>query len=66
MPHISRKLKKIPFIWEWNVAQPTQDSGGGWAANKPVGSLGMTPTTSQKWLMGQTVNLTMTGNIKRL
>ena len=48
------------------MAQPTQGSGGGWAANKPVGSLGMTPTTSQKWLMGKTVNLTMTGNIKRL
>ena len=35
------------------MAQPTQCSGGGWATSRPVGSLGMTPTTGQKQLMGK-------------
>ena len=30
------------------MAWPTQCSGGGWAAGKPVSSPGRTPTTSQK------------------
>ena len=32
------------------MAQPTQGSGGGWIANRPVGSPGRIPTTDQKWL----------------
>ena len=35
------------------MAQPTQGSGGGWVANRPVGSLGRIPTTDQKWLRGK-------------
>ena len=35
------------------MAQPTQCNGGGWAADKLVGSLGRTPTTSQKRLRGK-------------
>ena len=32
------------------MAQPTQCSGGSWAADKPVGSLERIPTTGQKQL----------------
>ena len=35
------------------MAQPTQGSGGGWVANRPVGSPGRIPTTDQKWLRGK-------------
>ena len=33
--------------------QPTQCNGSGWAAGRSVGSLGRTPTVSQKLLMGK-------------
>ena len=35
------------------MAQPTQCSSGGWAVDRPVGSPGRTPTTSQKQLTGK-------------
>ena len=43
------------FVWEWDVAQPIQVSGGGWTVDKPVGGLGRTPTPRQKWLRGKIV-----------
>ena len=47
------------------MVQLVQGSGGGWTASRPVGSSRRTPTKGQKWLRGKTVNLTMTGSIKR-
>ena len=41
-----KRQNKTTFVWKWGVAQPTQCSGGGWVAIRPVGSLGRTPTTS--------------------
>ena len=35
------------------MARPTQCSGGGWTANKLVGSPRRRPTTGQKWLMSE-------------
>ena len=35
------------------MARPTQCSGGGWTANKLVGSPRRTPTTGQKLLRGK-------------
>ena len=35
------------------MARPTQCSGSGWVAGRPVGSLGRTPTTGQKQLRGK-------------
>ena len=46
--HKSKKTKQNYFVWEWNVARPAQDSGDGWTVDKPVGSLGRTPTPGQK------------------
>ena len=40
---------------EWAVARPAQVSGNDWAANRPVGGLGRTPTLSQKLLRGKIV-----------
>ena len=33
----SKKTEQNSFIWEWNMARPTQGSGDGWAADRPVG-----------------------------
>ena len=35
------------------MARTAQDSGGGWATSRLVGSLGRIPITSQKWLRGK-------------
>ena len=35
------------------MAQPTQCSSGGWAADRPVGSLERIPITGQKRLKGK-------------
>ena len=43
----------------------TQSSGDGWAANRPVGGLGRTPTPGQKYLKGKTVKLITASSIKR-
>ena len=37
------------------MAQPTQVSGDGWAANRPVGGLERTPIPGKKRLMGKIV-----------
>ena len=47
------------------MAQPAQRSGGGWEASRAVGSPERTPTTSQKYLRGKTVNLIMASSIKK-
>jgi len=47
------------------VPYPTQGSGGGWAASRPVGGQGRAPTTGQKQLRGKMVNLIMAGSIKK-
>ena len=46
----SKKTKQNSFVWEWNLAQPAQVSGDGWAANKPINGLGRTPILGQKQL----------------
>ena len=61
----SKKIKQNSFVWEWNVVRPTQSSGDGWAANRPVGGLGRTPTPGQKYLRGKTVKLITASSIKR-
>ena len=38
------------------MVQPTQCNGSGWTVGRPIGSLGRTPTTSQKQLRGEMVN----------
>jgi len=45
------------FIWEWDVALLAQVSGGGWAADRPIGGLGRTPTPRQKRLRGKLVKI---------
>ena len=35
------------------MAWSTQCSGGGWAASRPVGNPGRTPTTGQRGLRGK-------------
>ena len=52
---VSKKTKWDSFIWEWDVARPTQVSGGGWAVDKPVGGLRRTPISRQKWLRGKII-----------
>ena len=47
------------------MAQLAQDSGGGWAASRPVGGQERTPTTGQKQLRGKMVNLITAGSIKK-
>ena len=37
------------------MAWPTQVIGDGWAANRPMGGLGRTPTSGQKRLKGKIV-----------
>ena len=40
------------------MAWPTQVSGDGWAADRPVGGLGKTPVLGQRQLRGKTVKKT--------
>ena len=47
------------------MARTAQDSGGGWATSRLVGSLGRIPITSQKWLRGKMINLITASSIKR-
>ena len=47
------------------MARPAQDSGDGWTIDKPVDSLGRTPTPGQKYLRGKTVKRITAGSIKR-
>ena len=48
------------------MAWPTQCSGGGWAVDKLMGSLGRTPITGPKMVKGvKMVNLVTAGSIKR-
>ena len=47
------------------MAQLAQDSGGGWAASRPVGGQERTLTTGQKQLRGKMVNLIIASSIKR-
>ena len=47
------------------MAQLAQDSGGGWAASRPVGGQERTPTTGQKQLRGKRINLITAGSIKK-
>ena len=58
----SKKTKQNSFVREWNGTQPTQVSGDGWAANRPVGGLGRTPIPEQKRLKGKTIK---THHVKR-
>ena len=37
------------------MARPAQESGDGWAVDRPVGVLGRTPIPGQKWLRGKIV-----------
>ena len=39
------------------MARPTQVSGDGWVADRPVGGLGRTPIPGQKWLRGKIVKI---------
>ena len=48
VPQEARKQNKTTFVWERSVVRPTQGSGGDWAANRPMGNLGRTPTTGEK------------------
>ena len=47
------------------MAQLAHDSGGGWAASRPVGGQERTPTTSQEQLRGKMINLITAGSIKK-
>ena len=61
----SKKTKQNSFVWEWDMTQPAQGSGDGWAVDRPMGGLGRTLIPGQKQLRGKTVKLIMTGSIKR-
>ena len=45
------------------MVQPTQDSDGGWAANRPVGGQGRTLTIGQKVVRGKMINFIMVSSI---
>ena len=45
------------------MAQLTQGSGGGWAANRPVGGQGRTRTIGQKVVRGKMINFIMVSSI---
>ena len=44
----SKKTKQNSFVWEWDMTQPAQGSGDGWAVDRPMGGLGRTLIPGQK------------------
>ena len=53
--HSEQENKIRLFVWEWDVARPTQVSGDGQATDRPVGDLRRIPISGQKRLRGKTV-----------